>query len=167
MARSPRTVRLQHSLWDRLTNPELIRGENVAVSASGEIERLKREVCRDLEWLLNTRTAPIDLPQGPTELRRSLVNFGLPDFSALNFGDPRAKDRLIGVLESVIRDFEPRLVKESVAVEFNSDDQDRSRSMMHYRIRGKLKVEPIPYPVAFDTVLELGNKTFTVKEDGT
>src|SRR5271166_3607764 len=166
MSRHSRSHRLQHSLWDRLTNPELIRGENVLVSPSSEIERLKSEVRRDLEWLLNTRTTPVEVPEGLDDLQRSLVKFGLPDFSTLNFGDPKAKDRLAGILESVIRDFEPRLVKDTVEVEFNEHDQDKSRSMMHYWIRAKLHVEPVPQPVAFDTVLELGNRTFVVKDGG-
>jgi len=166
MLRHSRSPRLQHSLWDRLTNPELIRGENVVVSPGSEIERLKSEVCRDLEWLLNTRIAPIDIPDGLKDLQSSLVKFGLPDFSTLNFGDPKVKDRLAAILESVIRNFEPRLVKETVEVEFNENEQDKSRSMMHYRIRAELRVEPIPQPVAFDTVLELGNKTFIVKGEG-
>jgi len=135
------------------------------VSTSSEIERVKSEVCRDLEWLLNTRIAPIDIPEGLDALQRSLVNFGLPDFSTLNFGDPKAKDRLAGVLKTAIREFEPRLVDESVEVEFNEIDQDKSRSMMHYRIRAKLRVEPIPQSVEFDTVLELGNKTFQVRRE--
>jgi type VI secretion system protein ImpF len=166
MARPARSPRLQHSLWDRLTNPELIRGENVALSPGSEIERLKNEVCRDLEWLLNTRTAPLDIPDGLKELESSLVKFGLPDFSTLNFGDPKVKDRLATLLESVIRQFEPRLVKESVKVEFNDLDQDKSRSMMHYRIRAELRVKPIPQPVQFDTVLELVSKSFSVKGEG-
>ena len=166
MARRARSPRLQHSLWDRLTNPELIRGENVALSPGSEIERLKNEVCRDLEWLLNTRTAPLDIPDGLKELEISLVKFGLPDFSTLNFGDPKVKDRLATLLESVIRQFEPRLVKESVKVEFNESDQDKSRSMMHYRIRAELRVKPIPQPVQFDTVLELVSKSFSVKGEG-
>jgi len=37
---------------------------------------------------------------------------------------------------------------------------------MHYRIRAELRVEPIPQPVAFETVLELGNKSFIVKGEG-
>jgi len=144
----------------------LIRGENVVVSPGSEIERLKSEVRRDLEWLLNTRTAPIDIPDGLKDLQSSLVKFGLPDISTLNFGDPKVKDRLAGILESVIRQFEPRLVKETVDVEFNENDHDKSRSMMHYRIRAELRVEPIPQPVAFETVLELGNKSFIVKGEG-
>jgi type VI secretion system protein ImpF len=164
MPHPPHTPRLLHSLWDRLTNPELIRGKNVGVSPSSEIERLKGEVCRDLGWLLNTRTAPLEIPEGLDDLHRSLVRFGLPDFSSLNFGDSKARDRLAGILESVIRNFEPRLDK--VEVEVDEHDQDKSRSMIYYRIRAKLKVEPIPQPVAFDTVLELGNKTFVVKDEG-
>ena len=105
MLRHTRSPCLQHSLWDRLTNPELIRGENVVVSPGSEIERLKSEVRRDLEWLLNTRTAPIDIPDGLKDLQSSLVKFGLPDISTLNFGDPKVKDRLAGILESVIRQF--------------------------------------------------------------
>lgn len=166
MSRHSSPLRIQHSLWERLTNPDLLRGEDVGVSASGEIERLKKEVCRDLEWLLNTRTAPLDIPEGLDELRRSLVRFGLPDFSSMNFGDPKVKERLANVLAAVIRDFEPRLVRDSVEVEFADEDQDKFRSRLHYRIRGKLRIDPVPQPVEFDTVLELTNKTFVVEGDG-
>lgn len=163
MSRNPSSQRIQHSLWERLTNPDLLRGENVGASLAGDVERLKREVCRDLEWLLNTRTAPLDIPDGLEELQNSLIRFGLPDFSSMNFGDPKVKDRLATLLAGVIRNFEPRLVKETVEVEFADEDQDRFRSRLHYRIRGKLRIDPIPQPVEFDTVLELMNKTFAVE----
>lgn len=162
MSRHASSRRIQHSLWERLTNPDLLRGEDVGVTTGGEVERLKKEVCRDLEWLLNTRTAPLDIPAGLDELQRSLIRFGLPDFSSMNFGDPKAKNRMAALLAEVIRDFEPRLVKDTVEVEFADEDQDRFRSRLHYRIRGKLRIDPIPQPVEFDTVLELMHKTFVV-----
>jgi type VI secretion system protein ImpF len=166
MARRNSTTRIQHSLWERLTNPDLPRSDRSGVTASGEVERLKVEVCRDLEGLLNTRTAPLDIPDGFSDLQHSLVRFGLPDFSSMRSGDPKSKERLEGILRTAIQDFEPRLIKDTVEVKAVDHDKDKSRSRLHFLIRGKLRVDPIPQPVEFDTVLELMNKTFAVDRQG-
>ena len=164
MARKPGLSRLQHSLWDRLTNPELIRGEGVGVTASSEAERLKDEVRRDLEWLLNSRRTPIDIPDGLSDLTRSVLGYGLPDFTGLSAGNNAELETLQKTLEEAIRDFEPRL--SSVEVTFNPLDQDKHRASLHYRIDGLLHLDPSPEPVAFSTVLDLGSKSFTVSREG-
>jgi type VI secretion system protein ImpF len=166
MARRTASHRIQHSLWERLTNPDLLRGQQAGVSASGEVERLKTEVGRDLEGLLNTRTAPLDIPEGYADLEHSLVRFGLPDFSSMRSGDPKARERLEGMIKSAIQNFEPRLLEDSVEVEAVESEKDRSRSRLHFSIRGKLRVDPVPQPVQFETVLELMNRSFVVERPG-
>jgi type VI secretion system protein ImpF len=148
-----------------LTNPDLIKGDGVGMTMSSEVERLKDEVRRDLEWLLNTRRSPIAISPGMTGLKKSLVTYGLPDLCGITATDSSERDRLVKLLESVIRDFEPRLA--DVQVSFNPLDQDKTRSSLHYRINGMLRIDPAPEAVVFNTVLELGNRTFTVKSDGT
>ncbi len=164
MARKPQNTRLHHSLWDRLINPDLNRGGGVDISAAGEVERLKAEVCRDLEWLLNSRRTPIDLPPELPHLAKSVVGYGLPDFTSLCLADPSHRDRLLKILEKAIEDFEPRLF--NVQITFNPFEQDETRSSLHYRIDAMLRIDPAPEPVVFDTVLQLGNRAFAVKAEG-
>jgi type VI secretion system protein ImpF len=163
MSRKPATPRFQHSLWDRLTNPQLIRGEDAGVSPAGEIERLREEVRRDLEWLLNSRSTPVEIPDGLGALQQSLIRYGLPDFTSLNLSDPKEGERFQDVLAEAIRAFEPRL--DRVEVRFDPQHQDRSRATLHYQVRAILRLEPAPQPVVFETVLELGSKTFLVRDE--
>ena len=65
------------------------------------------------------------------------------------------------MIGDAIRRFEPRL--EDVKVEFNPNEQDRSRSTIHYRVTAVLKVKPYQQPVLFDTVLEVGTKSFKIR----
>lgn len=161
MPRRDPVPRFQHSLWDRLTNPDLIRGADVEVSVSSEVERIKNEVRRDLEWLLNSRRTPGDPPGTMSHLSRSLMTYGLPDITSMSLGDSDSRDRLTHLLESVIRDFEPRL--SNVRVIFEPHKNDDKLGSLHYRIEAILRVDPAPEPVVFDTVLELGNKAFVVQ----
>jgi type VI secretion system protein ImpF len=161
MARRESTPQFQHSLWDRLTDPTLVRREDMVVTVSAEIERLKQEVRRDLEWLLNSRRLDREIPQGMSALEFSVLRYGLPDLSSLNLANPKERERLQGVLASVIRDFEPRL--DRIKVQLVETENSNGRPRVHYRIEAMLKLEPAPLSVVFDTVLELGTKTFRVE----
>jgi type VI secretion system protein ImpF len=157
-------MRFPHSLWDRLTNPDLTRaGEDDASTRGSRMERLRQEVRAHLEWLLNTRRClPMSL-EGLETLESSVVAYGLPDISGLRAGSTKDRERLENILEDAIRKFEPRL--EDVKVEFNPFEQDKSRSTIHYRVSAVLKVKPFNQPVLFDTVLEVGSKSFLVRGD--
>jgi type VI secretion system protein ImpF len=161
----PRAVRLQHSLWDRLIHADRPQGEGVGTSTAGEIARLRDEVRRDLEWLLNSRRSPVDLSRGLSALERSVMTYGLPDFSGLCLSDPNECDRLTATLATTIGHFEPRLT--NVRVHFDPTTRDGARPALHYRIEALLRVDPVPEPVTFDTVLELADRSFTVKNEGT
>ena len=161
MPRREQTPQFQHSLWDRLTDPGLFHGPDVAVTVSGEIERIKQEVRRDLEWLLNSHCLNWEGPPQMEALARSVLSYGLPDLSTMNLADPKERERFQGVLARAIRDFEPRL--DHVEVRLNEQAKADGRPRVHYRIDAVLKLEPTPLSVVFDTVLELGSKTFRVE----
>jgi type VI secretion system protein ImpF len=161
MARREQTPRFRHSLWDRLTDPALVRGDDVAVTASGEVERIKQEVRRDLEWLLNSRSLPREIPPDMKALERSIIRYGLPDLSSLNLDNPKERERFKDVLAAAIREFEPRL--DRIEVRLNDDAPKNGRPRVHYRVEALLKLEPSPLSVVFDTVLEVGSKTFRVE----
>jgi type VI secretion system protein ImpF len=164
MARTSARLRYPHSLWDRLTNPDLVNESDDEASRGSRMETIRQEVCTHLEWLLNTRKyLPMSL-EGLETLESSLVGYGLTDISALRSGSTKDRDQLEHMLEEAIRRFEPRL--QDVKVEFNPFEQDKSRSTIHYRVTAVLKIKPFNQPVLFDTVLEVGSKSFTIRGDG-
>ena len=64
------------------------------------------------------------------------------------------------LLEQAIRVFEPRLEDPVVTLE----PLDGIERVMRFRIDARLKVEPAPEPVTFDTVLQLGSGQILVQE---
>lgn len=155
-------TRVLHSVWDRLLDRRALATERAEATANRELERLKGAVRRDLEWLLNThRAADSDVPPGRSQLDRSLVTYGLPDLNNRSLANPEDCKYFQALLERTIRTFEPRLA--DVRVTYDLEDQSPYRAALNFRVQAMLRVEPAPEPVVFDTVLELGSKTFSVK----
>lgn len=124
------------------------------------IRELKRAVARDLEALLNTRQEALEeLPESLEEVRRSLVTYGLPDFTSASLLSPRDRARIRRALEDTIAAFEPRIERVRITLE----ESERSERAMHFRVEGWLRIEPSPEPVAFDTVLQLTTREYTVQ----
>ena len=115
-------------------------------------------------------TSPLfDLPEGVHFGPRTIADVLrlLPDITSLVPGrHAGALERFQSrTLEAVIRNFEPRLSK--VRVTFTPLDQDKHKATLHYRIDALLRIDPAPEPIVFDTVLNLGNRAFIVRRDGT
>lgn len=139
--------------------PRLVFVVDNALGGYG-IRELKRAVARDLEALLNTRQEALDeVPESLSEVRRSLVTYGLPDFSAASLQSLRDRTRIRRALEDTIAAFEPRLDRVRIELE-ESEGGERS---MRFRVEGWLRLEPTPEPVAFDTVLQLTTREYTVQ----
>ena len=116
-----------------------------------DIRQLKLSVRRDLESLLNTRRRCIESPADCRELRDSLVEYGIPDFTGLNMSMPAERERARLEIERVIRRYEPRLKNVAVTVQPNVNKFDRT---LRLRITGVLRTEPEPERVVFDSELE-------------
>ena len=160
MARTDNEIRITPSVLDRLIDyePELTR--EPLKSRSKSLRELKQSVRRDIEWLLNTRCHTMEATEGLKELSESLFTYGLPDFS--NMSDKNTNDHKIlqNAIENSIRNFEPRL--QDVVVK--AEPIDSLQRMMRFRIEARLKVDPVPEPVTFDTLLQLGSGQYEVKE---
>jgi len=159
MTKSDPDLRLLPSLLDRLTAPS---GGPTTIGTESDrpvqLDQLRDQVKRDLECLLNSKRAVPDFPHERDHLNHSLLTFGLPDFSgkslsALLGGDLRA------AVDQAIRRFEPRLSR----VEIQIDEDRPSAHALRFRINALLKVEPMPEPITFDTVLELDTRKFEVR----
>jgi type VI secretion system protein ImpF len=147
------------SLLERLSDDTRETPQNPA-SAQSDLERFKNAVAADLQNLLNTRQEAVDpLPEEFTELTRSLLVYGLPDFTSYNLLSTFDASRLRRSIENAIRYFEPRLQRVQVTMEpIKAND-----GAVHFRIDGMLRVEPAPEPIVFDTVLHLGTREYEVK----
>lgn len=160
---------VRQSVLDRLIGADLLyegagdRGrpprdwaESVAI--------LKRNLLRDLEWLLNTRRVSEPARAPHEHLARSIYNYGLPDISTFSADSSETPAQLRSTIEDVIETFEPRLGDVRVAL---VDLADRADQKVKFLIEGTLQTEPEPERVEFDTVLEIASKRFEVSSHST
>ena len=160
VARSGREPTIVPSLLDRLLDDHPDLTHEAASYRVDDLRGLKRSVARDLEALLNSRQEALDdLPEDLAQVRRSLLVYGLPDFTAFSLLGTRDRTRIRRALEDVIAVFEPRLERVWVALE-ESQGNDRA---LRFRVDGWLRVEPAPEPVTFDTVLQLTTLAYVVQ----
>jgi type VI secretion system protein ImpF len=125
-----------------------------------DLRRVKQAVVRDLEALLNTRQEILDeLSPEFTEARRSLLTYGLPDFTSYTLLSLTDRNRIRRVLEQAIAIFEPRLDRVRVTL----DAPRQYEQLLRFRIEAWLRVQPAPEPVAFDAVLQLSTQEYTVQ----
>jgi type VI secretion system protein ImpF len=153
-------VRVTPSVLDRLLDFEPKASNEAPTSRSKSLRELKNSVRRDLEWLFNTRSYPGEIDERLEETPNSVVAYGLPDFTGISVRSHLELKRLRQSLETAIKNYEPRFLDVKVKLE-PIDNTDR---ILHFRIEAFLNIEPSPEPIVFDTVLELGNGDFNVKE---
>lgn len=145
-------ARAQLPLLDRLLDDAPDEARDPPMSAAEAMAALRNGVRRDLENLLNARRRWRSWPPQFTELATSPVGYGIPDFTAGAFSDPRRRERLREDIEAAIRRFEPRFV--SVHVSLVEREDDVFDGTLRLRIDAELHAEPAPEPVVFDTLLD-------------
>jgi type VI secretion system protein ImpF len=161
MPRTDNEIRVSNSVLDRLIDYEPEVSREPIASRSKSLRELKQSVMRDLEWLLNTRQIATGIPEDLKELSDSVANFGLPDFSVLSTESSDDQKFIKHEIEDALRRFEQRL--ESVVV--TVDASHSPERVIRFRIDARLKVEPTPEPITFDTVLQLGSGEYHVQTD--
>jgi type VI secretion system protein ImpF len=156
--------RLQPSLLDRLTDLEPGKIKESSSQQSMSQTQFKEAVIRDLGWLLNSVALDvcIDLQKYP-EVRRSVLNFGLPDMSGHTSSNVD-----VGVLESSIRTaiqlFEPRVIRNSLKVKVHSNPDEMSHNSLIFEIAGSVFGQPSPFHVVLKSELDLECGEFQLKE---
>ena len=153
-------IRITPSIVDRLLDFEPTNPNEAPKSRSQGLRELKQAVRRDLEWLLNTRHNPDEIPESLEEVNKSIAKFGLPDFTGSSSQNDDDRRNLIRNVETALRIFEPRFINLKVSLE----ELDRVERGLKFRIQATLRVEPTPEPVVFDTILQVGSGDFEIKE---
>jgi type VI secretion system protein ImpF len=163
MARLPNDFAVTLPLIDRLIDNDPKNSAEPPAQRAQSVRELKRALRRDLEWLLNNRRIWPEPPESLRELNRSLYMHGLPDFSSYNVGSQKDQAKLIRVLQSTIRIFEPRLANVRIVP---GEITTTGTRKVRFRIEGLLRMDPAPEPVSFETTLQLNNGEYQV-EGGT
>ena len=160
MRSSDSNRRLVSSVINRLLEGPS-QGRQASSRSSGlDLHQLKRDVGRDLEDLLNTRRRCQGYPPAFRELNKSVVDYGIPDFTGLNMSVPAEREATRLEIERVIRRFEPRLKNVVVTLQTNVDKADRR---LRLRITGVLRTEPVPERVVFDSELEPSSAAIEIR----
>ena len=160
MAKVDNEANVTQSILDRLIDLEQREPTDPQFSRAMSIRNYKAGVRRDLQWLLNTKRTPE--PAGPDmfHLRRSLFNYGIPDFSVLSSTSLKDRNRLLSEMEEAIQFFEPRLKNVKVSL-VNSDGL--TTKILRFQIEATLMMDPVPEQISFDTVLDVVSGDYEVK----
>ena len=128
---------------DRLIASRRLRARQVITEST-----LRREVSRDLGALLNTVAleATIDMANAPN-VRRSILNFGLPDIS-LRTIDETGINEIPDEIRTAIVNYEPRIAASSLRVA-RDKEVDPVELKIRFVIRGELMCHPVHVPVEF------------------
>ncbi len=148
------------SVLDRLLDYEPEVSREPVPGRHQVLRDLKQAVRRDLENLLNTRLRWQTWPSALTELERSLVNYGIPDFAGVNLGTAKDREEVCRFLQTVIRQYEPRFKTVTVHLLSNTEPLDRT---LRFRIEALLQADPAPEPVVFDSTLKPATGSFHVE----
>ena len=145
---SDRKVEVRMPLFDRLVDRDLFLRRELRSMRTLDRRGLKESVRRELEQLFNTR-CPV--PAHRLEIRaRSVIDYGIPDFSTFSARSYDDRLRLAEVLRRAVEAYEPRLAQ--VRVEVEPSPGDEFALLAH--IDAVLLVDGVPEPVSFTTTLQ-------------
>lgn len=146
---------LQPSILDRLIDPE---SAGTTILTGYTVEKMYSAVLRDLEDLLNTVHTARNIAPEYSEVRDSIVGYGLPDLTSIETISSDQRNAIARTIRKAIERFEPRLRAVRVTL---VKDEDSTRMALKFRIDARLAVDPAP-DVAFDTILEVGTGKYLV-----
>jgi type VI secretion system protein ImpF len=147
------------SVLDRLLDDNGQTAVEPARSRGQYLADMRAALRRDLETLLNTHQSWLAPPRDLTELGTSLLDYGMPHFLGLQVASDAAREQFRAEVEGLLRRFEPRLTRVSVALLENADNLERT---LRFRIDALVHAEPDLEPVSFDSMLEPVHRRFAV-----
>ena len=145
----------QGSLLDRLVEDPADRGDGPTLA------RLREGLRRDLEHLLNTRRRFVGWPAELEELDRSLLAYGLADFTHESLGAPEFRRDFLDQVTRLLQRLEPRIQVHDVVLVDASDPLDRR---LRFRITGAARFGEERHALNFDSYLDPVECDIVVRE---
>lgn len=157
--------RLQPALLDRLCDDEPEKLQETLEHSVVSKGRLKRTVLRDLVWLLNTTCHNTDnqLEFYP-EVRRSVINYGIPVLSGKNFSGVDWRELERSIHEAILV-FEPRILPDTLKVKaLVPTDAMGHHNVLQFELRGELWSMPFPIELLIRSELDLETGQMTLND---
>lgn len=147
------------SVLDRLIDENPDATQDPPRSRGQQLFALRNAVRRDLEALLNSHCRCLSPSPDLTELKQSVIEYGVRDFLSEYAGGADFREGFRVALQETIRRFEPRFITISVTLREDGDRFDRT---LRFRIDALMYAEPAPEPVTFDSSLDPSSQSFSV-----
>ena len=164
MAKSiPNEIQLLPSLLDRLLDDHPEESREPAWRDVQVIRVLKASLCRDLQNLLNAHRLLATIPEVYSELKTSLLNYGLPDLQSMEVREDHDLGLLCRLIEESIQAFEPRLQGVRVRPVIDAEGKKPIDRRVRFEIEAVLVVEPLREPVLLSSSLDVASGEFAVE----
>jgi type VI secretion system protein ImpF len=159
----PNEIQLLPSLLDRLLDDHPEESRESAWRDVQVIRVLKMSLCRDLQNLLNAHRLLAAIPEVYSELKTSLLNYGLPDLQSMEVREDHDLGLLCRLIEESIQAFEPRLQGVRVRPVIEAEGKKPIDRRVRFEIEAVLVVEPLREPVLFSSSLDVASGEFAVE----
>ena len=164
MAKSiPNEIQLLPSLLDRLLDDHPEESREPAWREVQVVRLPKTSLCRDLQNLLNAHRLLATIPEVYSELKTSLLNYGLPDLQSMEVREDHDLGLLCRLIEESIQAFEPRLQGVRVRPVIDAEGKKPIDRRVRFEIEAVLVVEPLREPVLFSSSLDVASGEFAVE----
>ena len=152
----PNEIQLLPSLLDRLLDDHPEESREPAWREVQVVRVLKASLCRDLQNLLNAHRLLTTIPEVYSELKTSLLNYGL-------VREDHDLGLLCRLIEESIQAFEPRLQGVRVRPVIDAEGKKPIDRRVRFEIEAVLVVEPLREPVLFSSSLDVASGEFAVE----
>jgi len=120
----------------------------------------KESITRDLEALLNTRSARLpDALAGYPEVSASVVNYGLIDFAGMCMTSDTDQQRICTAVRQAIERHEPRLHNVTATLQPRKGAINR----VDFVITAELKNAPVADPMQFNAVFQPSLQRYSIQ----
>ncbi len=133
----------------------------VHIRPQAQIKQLRESVRRDLEALFNSRIRNQSPAKIYKQLQTSLLNYGLPDLSTINFTSKKNRQDFCRTIERSILQFDPRIKTAKVTT---SDTVDVEDPTIRFRVEAILHANPAPETIVLDSAFNPINQSMDVAE---
>lgn len=137
---------------------------NVFSASISSLTEIRACVKRDLNWLLNaSQYEPHNELQNYPQIERSVLNYGIPDLTGKTVSGVNLHN-IERMLQQVIIDFEPRIIKKTLTVKVLMADSMLEHNAVTFEIEGQLWAEPQPLHLHLRTEFELESGDVSVHD---
>ncbi|GAJ77836.1 hypothetical protein JCM18905_3747 [Vibrio sp. JCM 18905] len=115
-------------------------------------QQMLNSLLRDLESMLNSRIGWKNIPDDLLEVRYSILNYGLPDFSSMPYSSQEGgQNELCDIVHDAIKEFEPRLRNPYVQI---SDEKNAIDRVLRLQISATCLIDNSIHEVRFNSEVE-------------